>query len=261
MISIKSKEDLDILTEGGKISKKILDEALRRCVPGAILADIDKEIGKMMVENGVEPWFPEVDSYPANSCISVNDVWLHGIPGDQVLKQGDVVSVDIGVKYRGLYLDNCWSVVAMPENATREDIRGAYQGAGKEVEDFLKAGENAVFKAIEQAQIGKRTGDISAAMQVNAESNGYSVIRDFAGHGVGHTAHEDPQILCYGTPGAGPILRESMVLAIEIMYTMGNPKIETAEDGWGIVTADGAISGMFEHTVVVTQNGPKILTN
>jgi methionyl aminopeptidase len=261
MISIKSLADIETLTEGGKISKKILDEALRKCVPGKVLAEIDREIGEMMAENDVEPWFPEVDDYPANSCISVNDVWLHGIPGDQVLKQGDVASVDIGIKYKGLYLDNCWTVVVNPENATRSDIRAAYQGAGDEVEAFLKAGEMAVFKAIEQAIPGKRTGDISAAMQINAESNGYSVIRDFAGHGVGHDSHEDPQILCYGTPGAGPVLRQSMVLAIEIMYTMGNPKIDTAEDGWGIVTADGAISGMFEHTVAVTPNGPKILTN
>src|SRR5688572_4968647 len=106
MLSIKTKEDIKIMEEGGVISKKILDEALRRCVPGKVLGDLDLEIGKMMADNGVEPWFQEVDDYPSNSCISVNEVWLHGIPGDQVLKQGDVVSVDIGIKYKGYYLDN-----------------------------------------------------------------------------------------------------------------------------------------------------------
>ncbi len=261
MIRLKTEEDIEIMREGGKISRNILDEALKRCVPGKVLSNLDAEIGSLMAENGVKPWFPEIDNYPANTCISVNEVWLHGIPNDYVLRHGDVVSVDIGVKYKGFYLDNCWTVVANEKNSTKSDIRAAYTGAGAKIKAFLKCGEEALFKAIGQAQVGKRTGDISAAMQKIAESRGYSVIRDFAGHGVGYSSHEDPQILCYGTPGAGSTLKECMVLAIEIMYTMGNSKIKTAKDGWGIITADGAISAMFEHTVAITSNGPKILTN
>lgn len=261
MIQSKSAEDIEIMSEGGKISKYVLDEALRRCVPGAVLADIDAEIGKFMAEKGVEPWFSEVDNYPANSCISVNEVWLHGIPDKYVLKQGDVVSIDLGIKYKGLYLDNCWTVVVNEDNRDRTDIRAAYSGAGAEIEAFLKTGEEALFNAIEQAKAGNRTGHISSAMQKTAESKGYSVIRDFAGHGIGHSYHEDPQISCFGTPGAGELLKKGYVLAIEIMYAVGKPETATETDGWGIVTADKSLSGMFEHTVAITENGPKILTN
>lgn len=261
MISIKTPNDISKLAEAGQISKKILDNSLRLCVPGQKLIDIDSQIGQMMADNGAEPWFREVDNYPANSCISVNEVWLHGIPDETVLKPGDVVKIDIGVKYQGLYVDNCWTVVVNESNADKKDIKSAYSGKSPEVEAFLKAGEKALFSAINEAQIGKRTGDISSAMQKGAESEGYSVIRDFAGHGVGYSPHEDPQILCYGTPGAGSVLKNGMVLAIEIMYTMGNSEIETAPNGWGIVSSDKAITAMFEHTVAITNDGPKILTN
>lgn len=261
MVIIKSPEDLEILREGGKISKQILDFALKNALPGVVLKDLDNKIGQYMKEKGVVSWFPEVEDYKYNTCISVNDIWLHGIPSTQALKEGDVVKIDIGIKYKDRYLDNCWTVVVNKDNENKEDIRSTYSGAGDKVEDFLKAGERALFNAIDKAVIGKRTGDISAAMQSSVEDSGYSVITEYAGHGVGVSFHEDPQILCYGTPGAGQLLKKGMVLAIEIMYAMGNSEIKTAEDGWSIATKDGSISGMFEHTVAITENGPEILTN
>lgn len=259
MFRIKSSAEIETMREGGKISRKILDEALRMCLPGTVLIDIDDQIGKLLKHYDVESWFKEVNNYPRNSCISVNEVWIHGIPDNTILNEGDVVSIDIGIKYKGFYLDNCWTITVSPENSNIKEIRSAFSHNDNQVQDFLQAGADALDLAINNFKLGNRTGDISASMQ-EVEQSGYSVIREFTGHGVGYTPHEDPPIPCYGTYGAGLKVKKNMVLAIEIMYTMGGFEIETAKDGWGIITKDRSLSAMFEHTVALTEDGPEILT-
>ena len=173
---------------------------------------------------------------------------------------GDIVSVDLGVKKGKYYIDNCWTVVVDKQNATSSEIRSNTLHSNKEVTRFLSSGVKALGQGISQFKVDGRTGDISAKMQQIIENDRYSVIKDFVGHGIGLKAHEDPQIPCYGVNGAGSVLKEGMVFAVEIMYAMGSPDHTTGIDGWSIVTADGKLSAMFEHTVALTKLGPEILT-
>lgn len=259
MFTTKSSEEIKIMAKGGKISRNILDEALRQCIPGKKLIEINNVIEDLILKNGVEPWFKEVNEYPLASIISVNEVWIHGIPDKYELKEGDVVSIDIGIKYDGFYLDNCWTVTTNPTNISRVDIRNAFDHSNPEITKFLQEGVKYLDLAISNFKLGNRVGDISASMQ-EIEKVGYSVIRDFTGHGVGYGPHEDPQIPCFGSFGAGPKLQKNMVLAIEIMYTTGGFETEIGADGWSISTKDKSVSAMFEHTVALVDNGPKILT-
>lgn len=259
MIQIKDSDELAIMRAGGKISKEILDYGLSLCVEGVSTKHVDALIDEKISSMGVKPWFKNIDNYPYASCISVNDVWIHGFPNDIKLKKWDVVSIDLGITYKGYNLDNCWTVVVQGEEPTT-NIRSQFNHEDKKIEQFLIDGVDIFMDSIKAAKIGGRLGDISATMGNESKSKGYSVIKDFTGHGIGKRPHEDPAIPCYGSYGAGPLLQKGMVLAIELMYTIGGSDYTTADDGWTILTADGAISAMFEHTVALGNEGVEILT-
>jgi methionyl aminopeptidase len=259
-MNIKSDTQIEGIRKAGKLSAEIMEQALRRCVPGIRPTEIDKFVEGEITKNGAEPWFREVDNYPFATCIAVNEVWIHGMPSSEPLKEGDIVSVDIGVKLDGYYTDHCWTVSVLPENATRKDAFEAFEHGDPKVTEFLKTGAESLYGAISEFRTNSRLGNVSAKMQEIVESKGYSVVRDYSGHGVGLAPHEDPQLPCYGTRGAGPKTWKNMVMAIEIMYTMGNSDIEIAEDGWSAITKDRSLAAMFEHTVALTENGPEILT-
>jgi len=260
MIKIKTDDDILEMKKGGQISKQVLDYALSLCVVGISTLEIDRLVEEKMTSLGVTPWFKEVDDYEFSTCISVNEVWLHGIPGDYKLKKNDVVSIDLGIKYGEFYLDNCWTCVVIGD-APSNDVRNQFDHEDPKIKQFLEEGVECFYDSINTCKVGGRIGDISATMGNCTESKGYSVIDDFTGHGIGRFYHEEPAILCYGSYGAGPKLKKGMVLAIELMYTTGSYEHDVAKDGWTIVTADGKVSAMFEHTVALHSDGMIILTS
>ncbi len=195
---------------------------------------------------GVEPAFKGYRGYPSSVCISVNDEIVHGIPGARRLKAGDLVSLDFGVKYQGYYGDAALTV-AVGEVTPKARV-------------LMEATEKALYAGIDQAKVGKRLTDISHAVQTVVEGAGFGVIREFVGHGIGRSLHEDPQIPNFGPPGRGPLLQAGMTLAIEPMTSMGAWQVKILKDGWTAVTQDGSLAAHFEHTVAVTENGPLILS-
>lgn len=248
------------MQEGGKISRKILDEALSLCKAEVSTLEIDSKVEKMIKDNGSEPWFMEVGDYRYSTCISVNDIWLHGIPSDYRLQENDIVSIDIGIKYKGYYLDNCWTCVVQAQSSEIKNIRRQFDHKDKSVTKFLNVGVAALQLSIDKFRASNYVGDISYTMQKTVERHKFSVIRDFAGHGVGFSYHEEPQIPCAGFKSTGCELKNGMVFAIELMYAMGGYKTLVSDDKWTITTADGSLSAMFEHTVALTEKGPIILT-
>ena len=260
MIYLKTDEEISQMRIAGKISKEILNKAIDLCIPDKTSNEINLEIEKLMKGNNVEPWFKEVSHYPFASCISVNHVWLHGMPNNNKLKIGDVVSIDIGVKYNGFYVDNCWTVI-VDDTKNKSAKRNKFEHELQYINDFLDVGVLALNDAIDQFVVGNRVGDIAYAMQKKVEDNGFSVIKNYTGHGVGYHPHEDPSISCYGVKGTGDLLKKRMVFAIEVMYAMGSSKNVVGRDGWTISSKDKKLTGMFEHTVALTDNGPEILTD
>jgi methionyl aminopeptidase len=200
------------------------------------------------VDAGAEPAFKGYRGYPATLCASINEEIVHGIPSaSRVLKEGDIVSLDMGVRLGGFFGDSAVTV--------------AVGSVSKGVQDLLRVTRESLDKAIEQAQAGNRLSDIGHAVQTWVEANGFSVVREFVGHGIGERLHEDPQIPNYGQPGRGPKLAEGMVLAIEPMVAMGRPESKVLGDGWTAVTRDGSPAAHYEHTVAITKNGPLVLTS
>jgi methionyl aminopeptidase len=246
MIYIKTPQEIEHIRNAGKISANIMKNAIGESRPGTNLLDLEEYISSEIEKNDAQPWFKEKNGYPFVSCLSVNDVWVHGMPHDYKLTEGDILSIDLGVKYKGFYTDHCWTI-------------GIGQLTPKNKE-FLDIGEKSLFDAIKNFKQNGKLGDISHAMQKTVEDAGFNVIRDFIGHGVGIKAHEDPVIPCYGRSDTGVLLRIGMVFAIEIMYSMGTSEIKILEDGWSVCAADNSLTGMFEHTVALTENGPEILT-
>lgn len=215
--------------------------------PGVTTKMIDTIVYKRLTKMGAYPAFLGFEGYPASICISINEEIIHGIPEEnRVLKDGDIVSIDMGVKYKGYIADAAYTF-----------------GIGKispDAERLIKVTYNSLYQGIKQANIGKRIGDISNAIQKYVEDYGYNVVRAFVGHGVGIELHEDPAVPNYGKSNTGKRLREGMVLAIEPMVNEGTSEVIIKENGWTAVTADGKLSAHFEHTVAITKNGPEILT-
>ncbi len=214
--------------------------------PGVTTADLDAAAEKLVREAGAEPAFKGYRGYPATLCASVNDEVIHGIPSVRVLVEGDIISLDMGVKLGGFYGD---SAVTVPV--------GRVSGQALAL---LRVTQEALEKGIAQVRLGGRVSDIGHAVQTHVEAHGFSVVREFVGHGIGASLHEEPQIANYGEAGRGPRLAEGMTLAIEPMVNMGRPGVKMLADGWTAVTRDGSLSAHFEHTVAVTKNGPVILT-
>lgn len=240
----KDREKFAAMEEAGRISSLALKKAMEAVSVGVKLSHLDKIAEKVIVENGAEPGFKRVDDYDYTTCVNVNGGLVHGIPGDYALRRGDIVSIDLGAFYEGFNSDQCWTV----EVETNVEHQ------------FLSAGEKALRRAIEQAREGNRIGDISAAIQNEIERAGYSVSRDLVGHGVGKDLHEFPHVPCYGKAGKGPLLKEGMTLAIEVIYQKGKPEIIVSEDSWTVETKDGSLAAVFEHTIGIRKEGPLVFT-
>ena len=224
----------------------VLAELAAMVVPGVTTAQLDAAAERLVRAAGAEPAFKGYRGYPATLCASVNEQVVHGIPSDRALREGDIISLDMGVKLNGFYGD---SAVTVPVGRVSEDV-----------ETLLTVTRESLEKGIAQVRIGGRISDIGHAIQEHVEAHGFSVVREFVGHGIGASLHEEPQIANYGEPGRGPRLAEGMVLAIEPMVNMGRAGVKVLADGWTAVTRDGSLSAHFEHTVAVTKDGPIVLT-
>ncbi|MCL2766200.1 MAG: type I methionyl aminopeptidase [Peptococcaceae bacterium] len=246
MISCKSEKELTYMRDAGRIVAKTIKEVTNTIKVGVTTKELDKTAENYIVKAGAEPAFKGLYGFPSSICASINEEVVHGIPGSRKLKDGDIVSIDIGVGINGYYGD---SAVTVPVgNVTSEAMR------------LIKVTEEALYKGIAEARPGARLSDISNAVQTWAEKDGYSVVRDFVGHGIGSKMHEEPQIPNVGKPGRGPRLRAGMTLAIEPMINMGVYDVKTLENNWTVVTLDEKLSAHFEHTVAITDSMPEILT-
>ena len=253
MIVRKSKSELEAMREGGRITAACLELLSENVRAGVTTRELDRMAEDFIRSNGGKPEFkgypgsPGAPDFPGSICASPNAMIVHGIPGSYRLKDGDVISLDVGVRYEGFVTDSATTVAVgeVPPDA----------------EGLLKTTQQCLAAAAEQVRVGKRLGDIGHAIQSLAESRGYGVVRDLVSHGVGRKMHEDPQIPNYGRPGTGSRLQQGMTFAIEPMITLGDYDIRISEwDGWSIYTADNSLSAHYEHTVAVTENGPWILT-
>ena len=247
MIVRKSAGELEAMREGGRITAACLKMLAENAQVGVTTKELDRMAEDFIRSRGATPEFKGYQGFPASICTSPNAMIVHGIPGSYRLKAGDIISLDVGVRYEGFVTDSATTVAVgeVSENA----------------EGLLETTRQCLAAATEQVQFGKRLGDIGYAIQALAESRGYGVVRDLVSHGVGRKMHEDPQIPNYGRPGTGPRLLPGMTFAIEPMITLGDYNIRLSEwDGWSIYTADGSLAAHFEHTVAVTENGPWILT-
>jgi len=245
-IRIKNANEVDILRKAGKILNSIVVQLQSSLTSGMSTKDIDLKAEELIRKNRVTAAFKGYRGFPGVACISVNEGVVHGIPDKRVIKDGDIVSLDIGIIYEGYYSD---TAVTVPiGNVTPEIGR------------LLDVTQASLMRGIEQARVGNRLSDISFAVQSFVEMHGFSVVRDFVGHGIGQKLHEDPEIPNYGRAGQGPVLQEGMVFAIEPMVNMGTHRTKILSDGWTVVTEDGKPSAHFEHTIVITSKGPEILT-
>jgi methionyl aminopeptidase len=245
-IRIKSPNEVDILRKAGKILSSIVVQLQSSLTSGMTTKDIDSQAEELIRQNNVLAAFKGYHGFPGCACVSVNEGIVHGIPGKRVIQDGDIVSIDIGIIYEGYYSDMAVTVAA-----------GAPSDENKRLLEVTQA---SLYQGIEKARAGHRLSDISFAVQSFVEMHGFSVVRDFVGHGIGRSLHEDPEIPNYGQPGQGPVLKEGMVFAIEPMVNAGSFRTKTLSDGWSVVTIDGKPSAHFEHTIVITANGPEILT-
>jgi methionyl aminopeptidase len=247
-IVCKSSVEIEKMRTSGHIVREVLEHVRSLVKPGATTMDLERAAEKKIKDLGAKPAFKGYYDYPCVLCASVNEEIVHGIPSERrVLKDGDIVSIDCGVVLDGYYGD---SAITVPVGSSVKP----------EVQKLLDVTEASLYKGIEQMRIGNAIGDVGAAVQEYVEANGFSVVREFVGHGIGTRLHEDPQVPNFGARGHGARLREGMVLAIEPMVNYGKPATRVLDDKWTAVTVDGSCSAHFEHCVAVTKNGPTILT-
>lgn len=246
MIILKNSHQLEKMKEAGIISADALAVAGKAVRPGITTAEIDSIVHKFILKQGAKPSFLHYNGYPGSACISVNNVVIHGIPGNLKIKSGDIVSVDVGAIYNGYQGDNA-----------------ATFGCGEvseEAQRLMDTTRESLFAGIAAAKAGARLGDIGHAVQQYAEERGYSVVRQYVGHGIGKEMHEEPDVPNYGKPGHGLRLLPGMTIAIEPMVNQGGAAVKTMSDGWTVKTCDGKLSAHFENTIAITENGPVILT-
>lgn len=246
MIVLKTKEEIEIMRRAGRVVSQTLDMAGERIEAGMTTGELDGLIETFIRDHDAVPGFKNYRGYPASACISIDDEVVHGIPGKRVIRDGDIVSVDVGSIVDGFYGDSARTY--------------AVGEISSEKADLMDNTRKCLQVAIDKARKGNRLGQISAAIQKTAESEGYGVVRALVGHGIGRNMHEDPQIPNFGEPDAGPTLKIGMVLAIEPMINLGTYKVYTKPDGWTFVTADGMPSAHFEHTVAITDDAADILS-
>ena len=246
MITIKNSKEIEYMRHAGKIvgdTLALLEESIK---PGITTKDLDRIAEEYIRKCNAIPSFKGYYGFPASVCTSVNEEVVHGIPGDRVLHEGDIISIDCGAILNGYHGD-----------AARTFAVG---NISKEAEDLIKVTRDSFFKGVENAIVGNKLTDISAAIQKHAESHGYSVVRDYVGHGIGTAMHEEPEVPNFGRPGRGPKLVEGMVLAIEPMINIGELYVEVLSNDWTVVTRDRKLSAHYENTVAILNNGPEILT-
>ncbi len=246
MIICKSPAEIEKLRHSGQLVTRLLHEIRERVRPGVTTRELETYVERRLNQLGAKPAFKGYRSYPCCLCTSVNEEIVHGIPSNRRLKEGDILSLDMGVIVDGYYGD---SAITVPVGEVDEKAK-----------KLLRVAEEALELAIDKARLGNRLGDISATVQRYVEKNGFSVVREFVGHGIGRQLHEEPQVPNYGEPGHGPVLKEGMVLAIETMVNAGTHALLIRDDQWTAVTADGEPSAHFEHMVAITRNGPDVLT-
>ncbi|SCI48444.1 MULTISPECIES: type I methionyl aminopeptidase [unclassified Romboutsia] len=246
MIIIKSKKEIEFMKEAGKIvaeTHELLKEAI---TPGISTLELDKIAEENIRKYNASPSFKGYGGFPASICASINNQVVHGIPGKQIVKEGDIISIDIGAYYKGYHAD-----------AAKTHGVGIISEENRKLIEVTK---ESFYEGIKFAKLGYRLSDISHSIQAHVEKHGFSVVRDLVGHGVGTELHEDPQVPNYGPPGKGPRLKEGMVIAIEPMINAGHYHVKTLSDGWTIVTIDGKNSAHYEHTIAITEDEPLILT-
>lgn len=246
MILLKSKAELEVMRKAGKILALIIREIEKIITPGRSTAEVDRYAQELLRKENAVSAFKGYRGYPANVCTSINEEIVHGIPGERKLKSGDIVSIDMGIKYEGYFSDAAVTLAA-----------GEVSG---EANKLIRVTREALSEGIKAAQVNNQLLDISCAIQEHVEKNGFSVVRQFVGHGIGRQLHEEPEVPNFGRPHQGPLLQEGMVLAIEPMVNMGGWESLITENGWTAVTKDGLPSAHFEHTVAITAEGPEILT-
>ena len=246
MKNLKTKKEIAIMRKAGRVVARTLDMIGDYIKPGATTKQLDTLVEEFILSCGAVPAFKDYHGFPASACISIDEEVVHGIPGDRVLKEGEIVSIDIGAIFDGFYGD-----------AARTYAVGEVSESKKALMEYTK---ECLKAGIDKARAGNKIGAISSAVQDTAESNGYGVVRSLVGHGIGRSMHEEPQVPNFGAPDDGPELQVGMVLAIEPMINAGGFDVKTMPDGWTVVTSDGQPSAHFEHTVAITSGDPEILT-
>jgi len=246
MISIKTKEEIEIMAEGGKLLAKIMKELEKQVRPGITTKELDKVAEDLILKSGGKCSFKGYEGFPACLCTSINEEIVHAIPSERKIKEGDILSLDIGMRYKGYHSD-----MAITVPVGKIDY---------EVARLIRVTKKALKRGIKKVRPGNTIGDIGNTIQRYVESQGFNVVRDLCGHGIGKELHEEPQILNFGKRKSGPEIKEGMVLCLEPMVTVGDWKLKKSKDGFGYETKDGSLSCHFEHTIAVTENGAKILT-
>ncbi len=246
VISRKTRKELEVMAGLGKVLARLMDEMEAMIAPGVLTRDLDARAVRLMQINGVRPAFKGYRGYPASICVSLNEEVVHGIPGKRPLCEGDIASIDIGIEGHGYFVD-------MAKTFTVGTV-----DAGKR--RLLDVTRDCLERAVRAVEPGKKLSCIAHAVQGHAEANGFSVVRDFVGHGIGKALHEEPQIPNFATKDPGPVLEEGMALAVEPMINAGVPEVVILSDGWTAVTKDGAASAHFEHTIAITADGVRVLT-
>ena len=246
MVILRLPDEIEKARASNRIVAEVLSKLRERVRPGVRTRDLDKFAEEIAEKKGAKPAFKGYNGFPYALCVSVNEVVVHGMPSERILEEGDIVGLDFGVYYQGFFGD---ATVTLPVGKVTE-----------KASRLMQITEQSLYAGIAQAKDGNRLGDISAAVQDMVEDAGYSIVRDFVGHGIGKNLHEDPQIPNFGEKGRGIELRSGMILAIEPMVNEGKYKVQILPDGWTVVTKDGSLSAHFEHSVAITDNGPEILS-
>jgi methionyl aminopeptidase len=246
MIILKSKSEIDKMAVACRIVAEVLEVLVQAVRPGLSTLDLDALAERNIQTRGGVPAFKGYRGFPNSLCVSINEQVVHGIPSKRRLRAGDIIGLDLGAKWEGYYGDAAVTIPVGP--------------VPSETQRLVATAQEALYMGLKEVSPGKHLSDVSHAIQLYAETRGYSVVRAFVGHGIGTALHEEPQVPNFGPPGRGPRLKPGMVLAIEPMVNMGDADVEILDDGWTVVTADGRLSAHFEHTVAITEEGPQILT-
>ena len=246
MITIKTPEEIEIMAESGKILATVIKELEKMIKPGVTTLELDRAAEALILSMGGKPAFKNYDGFPYTLCASINEVVVHGYPSNHILKEGDIIGLDLGVIYKNYYSDSAVTL--------------AVGTVSFEAKRLIVVTKNALRYGIKKTKIGNTVGDIGNTIQRYIEGQNYGIVKELCGHGIGKKLHEDPQILNYGKRNHGPKLVEGMVICIEPMITIGDSRLKQAKDGYGYATKDGSLSAHFEHTIAITKSGPKVLT-